>query len=458
MGRPLSLPARVALTLFGGVLVLQALALAGALWSRAQDTGAAAWPLPDRLAALVELMERSDPAARAVALRAVNGGADRIVLLADFPASAAAVTPSLGAGAALAAPYQRRLGARDLRVLMRGPPEEAARGVAERLASKAAGPDPERFAFAVRLNTGEVLLFEPGASSRRLAVSTVFLIVNLAAAAVVALIVLGLILSLLKPLDEIAGRARTFAGDLRAPPMPERGPAEARAVAAAFNAMRADMLSLIEARTRMLAAIAHDLKTYMARLRLRTALIDDPVQREKADADIVEVTALIENSLLVARGDSEQAEDEVLDLAAMLAELSERRGDPRVRLAHDSPAPVLARGDPRSVRRILDNLVDNALFYAGEAELRVVAQVDGARVEVSDRGPGLGDVDPEALFEPFVRGEASRSRTTGGSGLGLSIARTLARQMGGDLALAPRPGGGTVATLRLPGATPAPPP
>lgn len=453
MRRAVSLPTRVALILIGGLIALQLFALGGTLWVRAQETGAIAWPLPDRVAALVELMEGADPEARTLALRALNGGPELVLLLEDFPEGVRAVAAPAGWGARIAGPYKRLLGDRELRVLMRAEPGPNAAGAPEVAPwlNRGREPDPGRFAFAVRLTTGEVLLFDPGAGARRQGFITIMLIVNLVAATIVTLAVLRLLLSLLGPLSTIAARAQSFAGDLAAPPMPERGPQEARALAAAFNAMRAETLALIASRTRMLAAIAHDLKTYMARLRLRVALIEDAAQREKADADIAEIAALLEDSLLVARGESERSARADVDLADIIADIADRRADPRLTIA-ETRNSLRARADPQAVRRILDNLIDNALAYAGSAEISGARTPDAVFIDVRDRGPGIRGVAPEALFEPFVRGESSRNRATGGSGLGLTIARTLARQMDGEVTLQPREGGGLIARLSLPNA------
>lgn len=447
----LSLPTRVALVLIGGLIALQALALSTVLWSRAQDTGAASWPLPDRLASLVELLETLDHDDRALALRAMNGGAEKILVLNDFPEGLSVPSPPVRLGPQFAGPYKRRLAGREVRILMRVDGEGATNPLSRDVRGwlvRGGEPDPAQFAFAVRMTTGEVLLFDPGAGARRQAFSTLLLIVNLVAAALVTFIVLRLLLSLMRPLNAIASRAQDFAGDLGAAPMAEQGPREARAVAAAFNAMRAETLSLIASRTRMLASIAHDLKTYLARLRLRVALIEDRVQRDKADADIAELTSLIEDSLLVARGESEQADHSEIDLAHAIAAILDSRSDARLAVVA-APTPCTVRISTQALRRILDNLIDNALAYAGSAEIVWRREGDKALVEVSDRGPGLGDTPPEALFEPFVRGEASRSRTTGGSGLGLSIARTLARQSQGDVTLHARDGGGLIARVTL---------
>ena len=451
MGRPLSLPTRVALVLFAGLIALQLFALVGTLLARAQATGAIAWPLPDRVAALVELVESADPQAQALVLRALNGGGETSLLLDEFPDGLRSVAAPSGWGARIAGPYKRLLGDRELRVLIRAKPgmRGGRSGDVTAWLESGPNPDPAQFAFAVRLRTGEVLLLDPGGGARRQGFVTVMLIVNLVAATIVTLAVLRLILSLLGPLNLIAARAQSFAGDLAAPPMPEQGPAEARAVAAAFNAMRAETLSLIASRTRMLAAIAHDLKTYITRLRLRVALIDDPAQRDKADADIAEIAALIEDSLLVARGDSQRAEAIEFDIGEVVANVSERRADPRITVA-TSCAGLRARGAPQALRRILDNLIDNALAYAGSAEIQCSREEGMVTIDVLDRGPGLKGASAEGLFEPFVRGENSRNRATGGSGLGLSIARTLARQMGGDVTIASRDGGGVAARLVLP--------
>jgi signal transduction histidine kinase len=200
-------------------------------------------------------------------------------------------------------------------------------------------------------------------------------------------------------------------------------------------------------RMRMLAAAAHDLKTLMTRLRLRVALIEDPDQRARADRDVALMATLIEDVLLVARGEERPVVLAPVDVGRLLTDLvSERQAlGQAVTLATLEFGQV--RADAGGLRRIVENLVENAVAYAGAAEVSFHRDDDRWRLAVVDHGPGLSPGFADQAFEPFARGEASRSRETGGSGLGLSIARSLAHQMGAEIRLETTPGGGLTAVV-----------
>lgn len=252
-----------------------------------------------------------------------------------------------------------------------------------------------------------------------------------------------------RPLVELASAARRLAGDLRQPPLPERGPIETREAARAFNAMQARIRAGIEERERFLAAVSHDLKTPVTRLRLRSEMLADAELRERYVADLGEMQQLLDGALDYLRGKAVDEPVQVVDIVALLESLvDDYAGLGEVTL--HAPDALQCPARPRALRRALTNLIDNALKYGRRAGLTLRARAGRIEIAVDDEGPGLDPADLDRVFEPFHRLEASRCRDTGGSGLGLAIARQIARAHGGDVALANRTEGGLRALLTLP--------
>ena len=255
-----------------------------------------------------------------------------------------------------------------------------------------------------------------------------------------------------RPLSRLARAAEALGENLESPPLPEEGPAEVRRAATAFNRMQASIRGLFAERTRILAAVSHDLQTPITRLRLRAELMDDAALRDKVLDDLAEMQALVEEGLAYAGSTAAPKEAEgATDLDALAASLVADYADAGqpVTLAGACEKTLVTRA--RTLRRLLGNLVDNALKFAGSAELACTADGDSLVITVSDRGPGIPEEELEKVFEPFHRLEASRNRETGGTGLGLAIARQLEQALGASLTLHNRPGGGLEARLVLPG-------
>jgi len=220
--------------------------------------------------------------------------------------------------------------------------------------------------------------------------------------------------------------------------------------ARAFNTMQRRIRSFVEDRARILAAVSHDLKTPLTRLRLRAELLDDEALRDKVLADLRDMETMVAATLDFMRGVEAGEGSRRVDLMALLETVAEnaREAGGRVSLAGTVGAPVVAR--PTALKRCLVNLVDNAVRYGGGAEI-TASEIPGAvRVVVADDGPGIPEALLEQAFEPFYRIDSSRARHTGGTGLGLGIARNIARAHGGDLTLRNRQGGGLEAELTLP--------
>jgi two-component system OmpR family sensor kinase len=254
-----------------------------------------------------------------------------------------------------------------------------------------------------------------------------------------------------RPIRNFAEAADRIGREANAPPVPVEGPAELQVAAQALNGMQARIAEYVRERTAMVAAIAHDLRTPLARIAFRIEGAPDAV-REPVHADIREMTAMITTTLEYAKGVSTEAERTDVDLGALLNDLVSAARD-MGRLVDFSPgAACVVRGDAGALRRLFQNLLDNAFAFGGEATVETASAPGAVIVRVMDRGPGLPEDMLERVFEPFRRNDPSRNRSTGGVGLGLTIARSLAHDHGGTLVLSQRPGGGLVATVSLPAA------
>lgn len=254
-----------------------------------------------------------------------------------------------------------------------------------------------------------------------------------------------------RPLEQLARAADDLGPDLRSPPLPVSGPTEVARAATAFNAMQARIAANVAERMQILAAVSHDLQTPITRMRLRTDLMDDGPERDKLQRDLHEMETLVREGVSFARTLHNVVEEDCkVDLDALLASIAADYADAGkpVTLSGASGAPILTK--PRALRRVLCNLIDNALKFAGQADIELRRKPDGGfEIAVLDRGPGIPDTELEAVFQPFYRIETSRNRDTGGTGLGLAIARQLAQALGATLSLATREGGGLEAKLGM---------
>lgn len=257
---------------------------------------------------------------------------------------------------------------------------------------------------------------------------------------------------IVRPMRALADAADRLGRGESVGPLPETGPDEARRSARAFNEMRERLDRFVRDRTRMLAAISHDLRTPITSLRLRAELIDDAEMREKLVETIEEMQHMTEATLAFVRADQEQEETKSIDLAALVDSVAEDLVELGQPVEVTEAARPVVRGRSVALRRAVRNIIENAVRYGGQARITVTSSDTPreARIIIEDDGPGLADGDLERVFEPFVRGETSRSRETGGLGLGLAIARSILHSHGGDIRLANRNGGGLTATLSLP--------
>ncbi|OHC63209.1 MAG: hypothetical protein A2040_07330 [Rhodocyclales bacterium GWA2_65_19] len=275
-------------------------------------------------------------------------------------------------------------------------------------------------------------------------------------AAMAALVVGVILVTLLavriatRPLSRLAQAAEALGEDLDRPPLAEEGPVEVRRAAVAFNWMQTRLRGLFAERTRILAAVSHDLQTPITRLRLRAELMDDEMLREKMLADLSAMQALVEEGLAYAESAAAPQEEATLtDLDALAASLVADYTDAGQPVSLAGLSLGQARTRPRTLRRLLGNLIDNALKFGGSAEL-VLERADKLPViVVRDHGPGIPEAELDKIFEPFYRLESSRNRESGGTGLGLAIARQLAAALGAELSLRNRAEGGLEARVIL---------
>lgn len=258
-----------------------------------------------------------------------------------------------------------------------------------------------------------------------------------------------------RPMTRLAAAADALGRGEALPPLAEVGPADVRAMVQAFNRMQARLRRFVGDRTRMLAAISHDLRSPITSLRLRAEFVDDEDTKARILATLEEMKKMVEGTLSFVREEATSEPTRVVDLAALIEstvlDLAELGAD--VRFPDSGRVTLACR--PVALRRALRNLIENAVRYGERCRVRLVGDRDEVRIAIEDDGPGIPEDEWDRVFEPFVRLEGSRSLETGGIGLGLAIARSIVRAHGGDIALCNRQGVGLAVTVTLPSGAPA---
>lgn len=253
-----------------------------------------------------------------------------------------------------------------------------------------------------------------------------------------------------KPLATFATAADRLGRDVNAPRLPEGGPREVRHAVAAFNEMQGRIRRFVEDRTQMLAAISHDLRSPITRLRLRTELLPESEGRDKMLRDLDEMEAMVASSLDFARGEAMDDATQTIDLSATLEAICDNAAEMGLAAEFEWERRLVCSCRPTAIKRALANLVENAARYGGQAKVRAVANHQAIEVVIEDCGPGIPEGELDKVFGPFYRVEASRNRKTGGIGLGLTVARGIIRAHGGDILLQNRPEGGLRVSVTLP--------
>ena len=277
------------------------------------------------------------------------------------------------------------------------------------------------------------------------------LLLNLALLLLLLVIVLYLTArNITRPLSDLALAADSLGRDTRSvPPLAERGARELRDAARAFNTMQDRLHRYLDSRTRVLAAMSHDLKTPLTRLRLQVEALDNPPMQARIGRELDEMESMVREALALFRGLDDGEPPVEIDVDELLAQIREEFADMGAAVTVTGRALRPFTGKPQALKRCLTNLIANAVKFGTRAEVQLE---DGADllIRVRDHGPGIPEQELERVFEPFYRLESSRNRDSGGTGLGLSIARDVAQAHGGSLRLANAAGGGLEATLRLP--------
>lgn len=409
-----------------------------------------AYPQPERLAALVELIERTPRSDRRRIVEAVS--TDRFdvrVLTADATRlqSPGDLRP-LAVAPDLREAYAQALGGRAL-ALTAVP--EAERQWLPRLARA----PQNAVEFRIGLIGGDVLVVD---SRSALMLTQQGLPVGFGAGlfgTVVALFALLIMQRETRPLARLAAAVDRV--DLGGTPVPlpnvRRNAPEVRAVVTAFGRMQDRLAELMQARMALVGGIAHDVRTFATRLRLRVDQIPDEAERQRAVVDITDMIRLLDDALLASRASAGELPQELIAFEELVAAEVEDRAvhDGSVRYARVGDArELLMLGDRVALRRIIANLIDNALKYGYAAHVSLRDEAGHLVLTVDDEGPGIPSDQRKAMLEPFTRLDASRNRRTGGAGLGLAVVRTLVEAHNGGIEIADTPGGGARIMVRLP--------
>ena len=464
---PRSLFSRLVLVLLGGLVVAQLVSFAihmherGELLSQASGMQSA-----QRIADIVQLLETLSPDERRQIVPVLS--APPIIISLDRPVLAAHDQDSEAStrAALFGAMLRRLLGdGRPVEVRVTEAPDVPFKPAMKRglkgpgmhgdwtppwAAMHDASQPGLSFVAQVRLRDGALATFDSRLPREtvtwpyRLLVSIAVLLIAVVAVSLVA------VRWATRPLNALADAAGELGKNINRPPLPEKGPEEVRRAAQAFNTMQARLIGHIRERTALLAAMSHDLKTPITRLRLRSELLEDPQLRARFTRDLDEMESMVGATLDFMRGLEASEPVKPVDIMALLeslqADMQEMGGPVRIEGSALKPYP----GRPQALKRCLANVLENAVKYGKAA--RVVVDDSDAHLEIriQDEGPGLPQSELEKVFEPFYRVESSRSRETGGTGLGLAIARSIAEGHGGQLTLRNREESGLEAKLVLP--------
>lgn len=436
-----SLALRLSLIGVGSLLLVVSLGAAVIYIQRIADVGqGTSPPVPDQMAAIVQLLEETPKDRLPLVLRSLNSVTLRLRVDAEEPP----IDPNaidLPTIHWIVARYLDVLGGRKTRVqLQPRDPSERRVGLAGR---------PMR--IDVQLRDGRWASAEIRGELLSRAIGVPIAVAALVLTFVIAGLTLWAIRREVRPLQTLGVAAERFGTQLDATHVPEGGSREVRGLIASFNRMQDRIRTLVEGRSQLLAAVSHDVGTYLTRLRLRTDFIDNAEQRAKAARDITEMQALLADSLALARLDQRGAAEGKADLAAAVRAQAEAfaadGGKINLTIATE---PLLVSGRDLALGRLAANLISNALKYGQQADIGITLEDGMAVLRVEDRGPGIPANERERVLEPFFRLDAARNLDAPGSGLGLAIANDIVRRSGGTLNLFDREGGGLSVHVKLP--------
>ncbi|MCG2631737.1 ATP-binding protein [Bradyrhizobium sp. WYCCWR 13023] len=403
-------------------------------------------PTPERLDALASLLERTAIASRQSVLDAVSSPQFMVRVM---PSATPVDGETPEQQQKLRETYAAGLSGRPVEIV--SPPDHRVARMFPRIARLMANA----IEFRIGLHSGELLIID---AYTRLPVTPLGLPVGFGAGlfgSIVALLALLVMQRETRPLAHLAAAVDRVDLSADPPPLPDarRSAPEIRAVIAAFNRLQGRLAEMLRARMTLVGGIAHDVRTFATRLRLRVEHIPDDAERQRAVADIDDMIRLLDDALLSTRAGAGGLSQEMVEFVALIAaEVHDRRaqGAP-VDLVTDAHArDTIVLGDRLALRRILANIIDNALAYGHAAEVRAALKDGAVVVSIDDAGPGIPANQRQAVLEPFHRLEKSRNRATGGAGLGLAVARSLVEAHGGTIDIAAAPNGGTRVTVALP--------
>jgi signal transduction histidine kinase len=303
---------------------------------------------------------------------------------------------------------------------------------------------------AVQLADGQWLSFTTALPDSGPAVSWHFIVSMAVMAIIIVVVSAWAVRRVVAPLGGIAAAAERLGRDVGAPPLAVAGTVEMRQAALAFNGMQERLRRLIENRTRMLAAISHDLRTPLTLLRLRSEGVENVDERERMLATIADMTGMIEATLAFARDEAAAEPRRPTDVTALLSSIVDDLADAGMPVTMQAAAPVICDCRQAALKRAVTNLIDNAVKYGKAAHVAIRAMPQAIEIAVDDEGPGIPEEELVRVLQPYYRLEASRSRETGGIGLGLAIALSIVQAHGGELKLANREEGGLRALVTLP--------
>jgi signal transduction histidine kinase len=252
-----------------------------------------------------------------------------------------------------------------------------------------------------------------------------------------------------RPIQQLSAAAAELGDNVDRAPLREAGPLEARQAARAFNRMQSRLREQLAARGRFLAAVSHDLRTPLTRIRLRVERIGVEETVQLLRADVAEMTSMLDATLDYLRGEAQVERCVLLDVHSLVVSMAEDYAEQGFSISTSGAAAPI-RAYPNALRRALSNLIENALRYGEQANVKCTEHPEGVSIDIRDRGPGIPDRELHAVFEPFYRLDLSRNKETGGVGLGLSIARDAIHRHGGTLSLDNAMGGGLIASVFLP--------
>jgi signal transduction histidine kinase len=310
--------------------------------------------------------------------------------------------------------------------------------------------------IAVRLRDGDVITARIPAPPRGWRVF--YPIVSTVMSIAIVTIMLGIwaARAVTAPLRSFARAAESFSPEAQLSPLPEQGPEEVRTATRALNAMRERIKGLVEDRTRMLAAVGHDLRTPITRLRLASEFVGDPQLRHQMLRDLDQMNQMVESILIFLREGRSSNNAISIDLGAALQTVCDEFADAGYDVRRAASEHAAIRAQPDELRRALSNVIDNAVRYAGRAIVSLAPTPGGVVVMVEDEGPGIPDGRKAAMLQPFVRGEPARHMDgKTGFGLGLSIASAIISAHGGNLTLHDRELRGLAVRIMLPVGVPA---